>query len=137
MALMDLRYSQADGLRSGDVVVFRHAGDTYVKRIYATAGDTVTLVRFECGICIFANDDPFIFRKVCRYLRTHPGRGRLERIQVPAGSIYVLGDNRNASIDSRDFGVVSVSDVMGRVLSARRTASSGAARALGSVPPRT
>jgi signal peptidase I len=134
IALMDTRYAQTGGVRLGDVVVFRHGREAYVKRVYALSGDTVTMVRFSNGICVLSRDDQFIFKRVCHYVKRHPEKARLERIQVPNGCMYVLGDNRTASIDSRDFGAVPVSEVIGRVVSARQAAADVPAHVFSHIP---
>jgi signal peptidase I len=36
-------------------------------------------------------------------------------LEVPAGEVFVLGDNRGNSVDSRSFGTVPMEDVIGRV----------------------
>jgi len=40
----------------------------------------------------------------------------LPPLQVPAGHLFVLGDNRNRSVDSHVWGFVPVDNVIGRVL---------------------
>jgi signal peptidase I len=39
---------------------------------------------------------------------------------VPAGSVFLLGDNRGVSIDSRDFGPVPVTSIQGTLLTGQK-----------------
>jgi signal peptidase I len=94
----------------GDIIVFKHTTDApevYIKRVIGIPGDRV---RIDDGI-VYVNgvklDEPYV-----RYgdQRTFP------EVTVPPDSVYVLGDNRGHSDDSRFFGPVADSDVRGRAL---------------------
>lgn len=90
----------------GDVVVFHFPGDPkqeYIKRIIGLPGDKV---RVSSGIVIVNEEtihEPYIAAQP-RY------EGSWE---VPEGYIFVLGDNRNNSSDSHNFGPVSQESVIG------------------------
>ena len=71
-------------LKQGDVVIFRHEGKTLVKRIAAGEGDGVYLDD-ESGN--FSVNEPL------------PGASRI--LVVPKGCFFVVGDSREASVDSR------------------------------------
>lgn len=71
-------------LERGDVVIFRHEGKTLVKRIAAGEGDRVYL---DGGSGCFSVNEPL------------PGASRV--LIVPKGCFFVVGDNREASVDSR------------------------------------
>lgn len=93
-------------LRVGDIVVFRLEDDTLVKRIAAMGGQLVPEMR------------PMIV-----YFPSHQRPGHWDAavvpsapLRVPPGQLYVLGDNPAASDDSRNFGPVPVSALLGRVL---------------------
>jgi signal peptidase I len=93
----------------GDLVAFEHgAGDDrriLLKRVIGLAGDSVATVHgtvFVNGVATDGIADP-----------SHD-REDLAPVAVPAGSIYVLGDNRAQSDDSRAFGPVPVESVIGR-----------------------
>ena len=111
--------------RQGDVVVLRKPGfppppqDTapIVKRVIAVGGQHVR-VDYEAG-AVFVDgealeDDYILEPMVDRY---NPDMSVLD-VTVPEGSIYVMGDNRNNSSDSRhqDLGTVDNRYVLGRVL---------------------
>ena len=71
-------------LGRGDIIVFRHEGETLVKRIVAVGGDTVSL-----------NDQDGSFA-VNQELAT-----ATRVLTVPEGCFFVVGDNRQNSFDSR------------------------------------
>ena len=71
-------------LGRGDIIVFRHGGKTLVKRIVAVGGDTVSL-----------NDQDGFFA-VNQELAT-----ATRVLTVPEGCFFVVGDNREESLDSR------------------------------------
>ena len=92
----------------GDVVVFRskQSSELLVKRIIALPGDLIEsrLGRVVIGGHTLAE----------RYLAEPAASGTIERQIVPAGCYFVLGDNRARSIDSRKWGVVARSQIVGR-----------------------
>jgi len=85
--------------RRGDVIVFRYPGDTsrdFIKRIIGTPGDTVEI---RSGY-VYVNG-----REIKEdYLQSFPLYD-FSAQKVPQGSYFVLGDNRNNSMDSRDKSV--------------------------------
>lgn len=94
-------------LRKGDVVLVNTARDVLIKRIAYLPGDVVT------------GRDIFAFRKVWDYFEVQRKPGMPpDGLKVPPGFIVVLGDNRAVSEDSRTFGPVAFSDVLGRVINA-------------------
>jgi signal peptidase I len=98
-------------LQRGDVVVVRHpdSGERLVKRAVALGGDTV---RIDDGVLV-VDDVP-----VCE-ATIDPDRIDgvfFGSVTVPDDGVFVLGDNRRDSVDSRDFGPLDVDDVVGSVL---------------------
>ncbi|MDX8045745.1 signal peptidase I [Gracilibacillus sp. S3-1-1] len=102
-----------------DVIVF-HANETedYVKRVIGIPGDEITY----SDDVLYVNDEPVDEP----YLE--PYREQVERLTedltledltgettVPEGQLFVLGDNRTKSYDSRDIGFVDQGSVVGKV----------------------
>lgn len=106
----------ADGKRvsRGDIVVFRHRGEVCVKRVVGLAGDVLRIARFQNGSAGFLGDG-LPADKVLRYARIRPDMARVENVKVPAGTVYVAGDNRACSEDSRDYGPIPLETLFGRV----------------------
>ena len=104
-----LAYRFGDPQR-GDIVAFRHDGDTpeiYIKRVVAIAGDRVSIDRGGVYVNGTRLSEP--------YVRFADARS-FNATTVPAGCVYVLGDNRANSEDSRFFGPVPQDHLMGRAL---------------------
>jgi signal peptidase I len=103
--------------RAGDVVVFVYPRDRtklFVKRVVAVAGDVVEVRAKQ----LFVNDrplsDPWAHFADTRDDWMHAKRDNLEPSTVPAEHVFVMGDNRDRSYDSRFWGTVRVEDVLGR-----------------------
>ena len=99
----------------GDIVVLREESfleEPIVKRVIATEGQTVD-IDFEAGVVYVdgeALDEPYINEP------TYMEEGTEFPLTVPEGCIFVMGDNRNHSSDSRDsrLGTVDTRCVLGK-----------------------
>lgn len=94
----------------GDVIAFRHdspAPETFIKRIIGLPGDRVRIDRGR----VFVNGAP-LSETYVRYA----DRRSFAEVVVPQGSLYVLGDNRADSDDSRFWGFVGQNEVLGKAL---------------------
>ena len=103
--------------RQGDVVVltkpFGSITSPIVKRVIAVGGEHVE-IDYDAGTVSVDGqvlNEPYINETM--YEPSYPG---LTSVDVPEGSIFVMGDNRNHSSDSRDpdLGVVDCRYVLGR-----------------------
>jgi signal peptidase I len=112
--LMDRQYYRWNTVRKDDIVVFRRGSDLYVKRVYATAGKTVQIVRSSDGTASLPESlgPP---QRIAEMLRDRPDIGRLVAVRVPPRCVFVVGDNVNSSMDSRDFGPIPDKAIMGYV----------------------
>lgn len=99
----------------GDVVVFHHGSGRdsrdLVKRVIALPGERVALRGCVVYVNSVALREPYVEPSV-----NGCGVGDLVEQVVPAGRMFVLGDNREESADSRSFGPVSLSRVVGRAV---------------------
>lgn len=102
----------------GDIVTFADpevAGRTLIKRVIATEGQTVDLVDGKVVVSGIQLDEPYTKGKESLPLsRTAADADISYPYTVPAGHVWVMGDNRTASQDSRYFGSVPVSSITGR-----------------------
>jgi signal peptidase I len=99
--------------RRGDIVVlnvvYQGNREEWVKRIVALGGDHVD-VR---GDIILVNGLPEQFKHL---IRTNGSTSPIESLTVPRGELFVAGDNRPVSEDSRIVGPFPVASIKGRVL---------------------
>lgn len=135
----------ARNIRRGDVIILRVGKDDYVKRVAALPGDRVALAN---GIVIL-NGTPVPQHKIGNTGTESPSSGRSDaemlterfpgemqphriydsgyspaddfpEVKIPAGGLFVLGDNRDSSADSRystaerGVGIAKLSDIRGR-----------------------
>lgn len=136
--------------RRGDVVILRPPGrddEIFLKRVVALAGETVEMREGRLvidGAVVAREPAPLttpaglgLTRRVDAWIETLPGGRRVRiletdgdagpndtfaEIRVPAGHVFVLGDNRDNSVDSRQpvaqggFGPVPLERLIGRAL---------------------
>ncbi len=94
--------------KSGDVVVFHspvNKDEDLVKRVVAVAGDEVAINDGSLYVNGVAQPEP--------YLLEQDFQGEYQPIVVPSGYVFVMGDNRNNSGDSRLFGPIEVDSIIG------------------------
>ena len=98
------------GLDRGDLVVYRDGdGDLAVKRVVGLPGDRVAMLDGRLTVDEVVVDEPYVDQ-------SRVDGVYLGRVVVPAGSVYVLGDDRSRSIDSRHHGPVADEAIVGRVV---------------------
>ena len=100
-----------EDLNHGDLVTFTSPEDgrRTVKRVVGLPGDSVVIKDSVLYVNDRVVDEPYVDHAAidAYYSRTYT---------VPDGRVFLLGDNRGNSIDSRDYGAVPVGDLLGRVL---------------------
>src|SRR5262249_38622439 len=116
VSLLDRRYYRFHTLSRGDIVVLRLRGETLIKRVYALPGERLTLLRYDDDTGNELLPPPEAAR-----LRELQASGFLPGCQVmsltvPPDHCFVLGDNRRVSVDSREWGPVPTSAILGRAL---------------------
>jgi signal peptidase I len=93
----------------GDVIVFHspiNADEDLVKRIVGVAGDRISISGGKLYVNGVPQDEP--------YLLEQNFSGEMQEMTVPTGRVFVLGDNRNNSGDSRLFGPIATNTVIGK-----------------------
>ena len=98
-----------------EIVVFPHVGNDnkevyYIKRVIGLPGETVQISNGT----IYINDVPLEENYGCEVMRD--GKMASSPIKLADDEYFVLGDNRNHSSDSREFGAVNKDIIVGRAI---------------------
>ena len=104
----------------GDVVVFVFPPDPtkdFIKRVIGVGGDTIAVKNGVVWLNGNPMDDPHAHREVGDSDRSAVSpRDNFGPVTVPAGKLFMMGDNRDRSYDSRFWGFVDLNDVEGRAM---------------------
>jgi signal peptidase I len=99
-------------IERGDVLVFRYPKDTsksYIKRVIGVAGDRVRIVEGLVYVNGEALSEDYVPQQYVDW-RSQP------EITIPPGYFYMMGDHRNMSSDSREFGPVAEKYIVGKAV---------------------
>lgn len=111
-------------IERGDVVVFDRITtnngvvehDDLIKRVVALGGESIEIKKCVVHVDDVVLEEPYLDREdVANANLTERCRVvDMPKMEVPVGSVFVLGDNRPESFDSRSFGVIPESLVLGK-----------------------
>lgn len=100
----------------GEIVVFHaEAGRDYIKRVIGVAGDTIEMRNDTLYVNGNVVPEPYLAENQEKVKdENRPLTSDFGPVTVPEGQIFVLGDNRRNSHDSRALGSISIESVVGR-----------------------
>jgi signal peptidase I len=120
--LVDKLTPRFDTYKRGDIVVFtppdgwsqEQPPTPYIKRVIGVGGDTIAIHDGRA----FVNDielvEPYVFTEADGQPQETEDPLQMETWRVPEGELFLMGDHRKMSADSREFGTVAVDRVIGR-----------------------
>jgi signal peptidase I len=97
-------------IERGDVIVFpapMSPEEDYIKRIIGLPGDRIRVMGGYVYVNDIAIEEPYI---------KSPPLSPMAEVVVPEGSVFVMGDNRNVSSDSRSWGPLPIDDIIGKAV---------------------
>jgi signal peptidase I len=119
--LVDKLTPRFDTYKLGDIVVFNPPSDwvqpertPFIKRVIGVGGDKVELRDGFVYLNDEKLDEPYVFEVDGGPQPTEPSLEDQTSWVIPTGELFVMGDHRGSSSDSRTFGPIKDTDVIGR-----------------------
>ena len=120
--LVDKLTPRFDTYKRGDIVVFtppedwvQDNGTPFIKRVIGVAGDTVEISDGSVHINGTTIEEPYVFTdEVTGEPQATQADDEDAEWLIPTGEVFLMGDHRQNSADSRAFGPVPVDHVIGR-----------------------
>ena len=114
LLISDLFYTP----KQGDIVVFddltvndHSLGESspLIKRVIAVGGQTVKITKDQVYVDGQMLDEDYVYFSADRNYK------EIEEFVIPQGYLFIMGDHRNVSLDSEDFGIIDERAVVGKV----------------------
>jgi signal peptidase I len=120
VCVLDRSYYATHSMVAGNVIAFRMGDRVLTKRVYAAPGQVTELIWFPFDDSYSPPEPamlPLLHRTSRHDHRTYSKWSpSLVRVVIPPGKYFVVGDNPRVSEDSRDFGLVDTSTVIGKMV---------------------
>ncbi|MGD0566390.1 MAG: signal peptidase I [Candidatus Goldiibacteriota bacterium] len=114
----DSIYMKTADPKRGEVIIFKYPEDPkilFVKRCMGVAGDIIEIRDKELYVNGIKANEPYVTHKdPILYAKNEWVRDNYGPVTVPQGSFFVMGDNRDFSLDSRFWGFVPFGYIKGR-----------------------
>lgn len=109
--------------KRGDVIIFNHSeafglgvgGKQLIKRVIALPGERVVVKDGQLTVYNKAYPAGFSPDRTLPYSKVITDTSGDVDLKVPSGEVFVAGDNRGNSLDSRHFGTVPAADIVGKL----------------------
>jgi signal peptidase I len=120
--LVDKLTPRFDPYKRGDIVVFmppegwsqEDPPTPYIKRVIGVGGDEVEIHDGKAFLNGIELKEPYVFKEPDGSTQETEDLLQIGKWVVPDGQLFLMGDHRKNSADSREFGTVAIGDVIGR-----------------------